>query len=86
MSEHPAPVSRVASGDAVVPRLISLREVMRLTSLGRSTLYDLIRVQRFPAPLRVTERRSAWVQSEIVSWIQDRIRNRDAAPPANLNC
>ena len=85
MSEHPAPVSRVAPSDAVVPRLISLREVMRLTSLGRSTLYDLIRVQRFPPPTGVTQRRRAWVQSEIVSWIQDRIRNRDAASPTNLN-
>jgi prophage regulatory protein len=85
MVEPLAPASRTAPGDAVALRLISLREVMRMSSLSRSTIYDLIRVQRFPAPIRVTERRSAWVQSEVTSWIQDRIRMRDAASHTNLN-
>ena len=70
MSEHPAPISRVAPSDAAPPRLISLREVEQQTSLSRSTLYDLIRNKKFPAQIRVTERRIAWIQSEITSWIE----------------
>jgi len=74
MSEHPGPISRVASSDVAPPRLISLREVEQQTSLSRSTLYELIRNRKFPAQIRVTKRRIAWIQSEVVSWIDSRVR------------
>jgi len=81
MSEVHAQALRVEP--AAIPRLVSLRVVMQLTSLSRSTLYDLVRSQRFPSPIKVTERRSAWVQSEIASWIDDRIRTRGVANNPN---
>ena len=70
MSEGLGSVSRIATSDPI--RLISRREVERLTSLSRSTLYDLIRKQHFPAPVKVSERRSAWVQWEIEAWIEQK--------------
>ncbi|MFU8019811.1 helix-turn-helix transcriptional regulator, partial [Pseudomonas aeruginosa] len=41
-------------------RIISLKEVMDLTSLARSTIYKYIALGTFPLPLSVGERCVRW--------------------------
>ena len=67
---------------ARVPRLseklMRLREVRRRTGKSRSGIYRGIADGTFPAPVKLGERASAWVESEIEAWIADRIAERDA--------
>ena len=53
--------------------LLRLPEVMRLTGLSRATLYALAKQKRFPRPIKLSERSSAWVESEVSAWIAERI-------------
>ncbi|MDA1155576.1 MAG: AlpA family transcriptional regulator [Proteobacteria bacterium] len=57
-------------------RLIRLPDVMSKTGLGRASIYRYIDLGKFPAPVRVGERASAWVEQEIDAWISDRIKER----------
>lgn len=54
-------------------RLIRLPEVQRLTGLSRSQTYALVRDGRFPSPLKLSERCSAWDESAVRAWIDSRI-------------
>lgn len=54
-------------------RLIRLPEVQRLTGLGRSQIYALASKGCFPKPLKLSERCSAWVEHEVMTWIRDRM-------------
>lgn len=58
------------------PFLIRLGHVRTRTGLSRSTLYAYIREGRFPAPIPISDRCVAWVESEIDQWIADRIASR----------
>ena len=60
-------------------RLLRLPDVIRQTGLARSTLYDLLRVKSFPAPVPLCGRNVAWVSTEVDKWIADRIAARGGA-------
>lgn len=55
-------------------RLISLEEVMFLTGLSRSLIYDLIEQGLFPRGLRVGLRIVRWLEHEVHAWIRSRPR------------
>ena len=58
-------------------RLIKLKEVLTITGLSRSHTYALAQRGEFPRPVKLTERSSAWVQAEVLNWIDSRIAQRD---------
>ena len=60
----------------VKTRLLRLPDVLERTALSSSTLYRLVNAGRFPRPLKLTERSSAWVEAEVDAWIAERIRER----------
>ena len=49
-------------------RLLRLPEVMRIASLGRTSIYSLIQQGSFPAPVKVGGA-SRWASSEVEDWI-----------------
>jgi prophage regulatory protein len=53
--------------------LLRLRQVTARTGMSRSTIYSYIKDGRFPAPVTISERCVAWVETEIDRWIEDRI-------------
>jgi prophage regulatory protein len=62
-------------------RLVRLDEVRRRTGLGRSDIYGKIKKKKFPAPIKLGERASGWIESEIDDWINTRIQHsRDKLP------
>lgn len=65
------------SATTTPPRLLRLPEVIRTTGLARSSIYDLIRLERFPAPVPLTATARAWRSDEIAEWIEQRIAARD---------
>jgi prophage regulatory protein len=58
--------------------LLRLGEVKARTGLGRSRIYALCASNDFPRPVKLGERASAWVSTEIDAWIAARIAARDA--------
>ncbi len=51
--------------NTVTPRLVRLPMVMRMTGLGRSTIYRMVAARNFPSPVRLGARAVAWRQSDI---------------------
>jgi prophage regulatory protein len=58
-------------------KLIKLKTVMGITGLSRSHTYALSQRGEFPKPVKLTERSSAWIESEVLGWIDSRIKARD---------
>jgi prophage regulatory protein len=56
---------------------IKLPQVMAQTGLSRSHIYALAHEGKFPKPVKLSERSSAWVESEVQEWIESRIAERD---------
>ena len=56
---------------------IALAEVMRRTSLKRSTIYFYMAKGKFPQNFPLTDNRVGWSSEEIDRWIGERAANRD---------
>ena len=54
-------------------RLIRLPEVQHLTGLSKSLIYLLIKQNKFPKQVELNTRTAAWLESEILAWIEERI-------------
>lgn len=59
-----------------IPTFVRLPAVLRITGLGRSTIYRMIAKQQFPRPVRVGDRAVAWRQVDLDTWSETR-------PPAS---
>ena len=69
---HPMPVSAPTQ-----ERFLRLPEVIHQCGLSRSTLYDLIARDAFPAQVSLGGKNVAWLQSEITAWMEERIAHRN---------
>jgi len=58
------------------PRLIRLETVKEMTTLSVSTIYRLMKKGQFPKQIKITERSTRWVESEILDYIYERMRGR----------
>jgi prophage regulatory protein len=62
---------------------LRLPRVKAVTGLSKSSLYELIRANSFPAPVHLGARTVAWVASEVKQWAAERIlSSRTPAPSA----
>ena len=50
---------------------------MAETTFSRSHIYALIQKGEFPKPIKLSERSSAWLASEVHEWIESKIQQRD---------
>lgn len=53
------------------PAFFRLRDVLRITSLSRPTLYRRIAARRFPAPVHLGGRACGWASTALQTWIDD---------------
>ena len=59
-------------------RLIRHKEVQAKTGLGASSIYAMMKSGEFPQCLNLSERRVAWIESDIDKWIAERVANHRA--------
>ncbi len=59
-------------------RLLRRTEVLHLSGLSRSTLYEMVSKGAFPAPVRISARAVGWRAAEVEEWLKSR-------PPASDN-
>lgn len=54
-------------------RLIRRKEVQAKTGLGTSSIYAMMKQGKFPQSLKLSERRVAWLESDVDQWVTERI-------------
>ncbi len=54
-------------------RVIRLNELVEFTGLRRTQIQELIARGEFPAPIRLSERRIAWLAGDVAAWQADKI-------------
>ena len=57
--------------------LMRLKEVKEYTGLGRSSIYKYMNEGLFPKSVSLGCRATAWVDTEIIEWVQNKIDQRD---------
>lgn len=50
------------------PVFLRMPSVLRITGLGRSTIYRLVAEHRFPSPVKLGRRAVAWRRSDVDLW------------------
>jgi prophage regulatory protein len=58
-------------------KFLRLPAVLEQVGFKASTIYEMIKEDRFPAPVHLGPRLTAWVESEVQQWMQDRIDERE---------
>ncbi|MBW8191438.1 AlpA family transcriptional regulator [Neiella marina] len=58
-------------------RLLTLREVMELTTLSRATIYRKMELGTFPKPVQISKRRVAWRTSDVNAWIDAKLAGQE---------
>ena len=57
-------------------KILRRDDVLDRIGLSRSSLYNMVRAGRFPAPMRLGQRAVGWRLSDVDEWVASR-------PPAN---
>jgi prophage regulatory protein len=63
-------------------RVLRRKDVEAMTGLSRSSIYQGIQDGAFPRPIKLGPKAVGWVESEVTSWIEERILNREISQNA----
>lgn len=76
---------QVTNTEAVFyPRILRLKQLTERIGLGRSTIYDRMDTQSprydatFPKPIKLGAAAIGWIDSEITTWIEQRMSAKEA--------
>ena len=58
--------------------LLKLKEVSQLTTLSRSSIYNKISEGTFPKQVSLGERAVAFINTEIIEWVNAKIQGKNA--------
>ena len=61
-------------------RFVRLTEVMRMTGLRKTTIYQLQGDGEFPQRVQISAHCVGWIESEVQAWLSERAGSRPAAP------
>jgi len=51
-------------------KILKLKQVTEKAAISRSSLYAKVKQGKFPAPVKLGERASGWIEDEIDEWIE----------------
>ena len=51
-------------------KLLRRSEVLQICGISKSTLYEMISQERFPAPVRISQRAVGWRAGDIRAWLE----------------
>ncbi len=63
-------------------KLLKIREVVKITGLSKSSIYDQMSRDEFPRPISLGPKSVAWLESEVLEWITNRIKKRNEKYPS----
>lgn len=53
-------------------RMLSIADVVRVTTFGRSTVWAMVKRGDFPQPVAITAKKRAWRMSDVAKWLSER--------------
>lgn len=53
-------------------RILRRPEVETRTGLSRSTIYDWMKREEFPKPVKLGARLVGWMESDVAAWLENR--------------
>ncbi len=62
-------------------RYIRFKELKTLVPLGRTTIWRMEREGRFPRSRRIGKSAKAWLETEVLSWMQERAVDHEKGQP-----
>lgn len=62
------PIPSPHTVDAQPTVFVRMAAVVRMTGLGRSTIYRLMAEDKFPSPVRLAKRAVAWRRIDLEQW------------------
>ncbi|PMO60347.1 hypothetical protein BCT06_12690 [Vibrio breoganii] len=58
-------------------RFIRLKDVIHISGLSKSSIYDKMKTEAFPKSIPLGGRSVAWVETEVYAWVNKKILVRD---------
>ena len=62
---------------SVMSKILKVKEVAEELNVSVQQIYKLVSKGRFPKPIKLGERGSGWLTSEIDAWLQSKVDARD---------
>ena len=59
-------------------KVLKVRQVAEEISVSVPQVYKLAKEGRFPKPIKLGERGSGWLRTEVDDWLQSRVEVRDS--------
>jgi prophage regulatory protein len=59
------------------PKILKVKQVAEEINVSVPQVYKLASLGRFPKPIKLGERGSGWLTTEIDAWLQSRVDARD---------
>ena len=69
---------------AVMPCLLSTKQVLELVPVSKTQLYRMINSGQFPKPLPIGDHRVGFLEAEVEAWIEQRMKMRDEGVGAEM--
>ncbi len=66
-------------------RILRLAQVIDMTGLRKTKIYELQAQGRFPMSVRITAHSVGWVEQEVQAWLSGRLAERKPLPAAALS-
>ena len=60
------------TGEIIMQKIYRLKNVIEVTGMSRSTIYRLMDQDKFPKPIKLTQRIIGFLEEDIDQWIQER--------------
>ena len=60
-----------------MPKVLKVKEVAEEINVSVPQIYRLVSIGSFPKPIKLGERGSGWLITEIDAWLQSRVDARD---------
>ena len=58
------------------PRFLRLPEVLQITGMSKTFIYDRINDGTFPRQIQLGSRTVVWNEQEVIKWMEDRMASR----------
>ena len=58
------------------PRFIRLPQVVEMTGMGKTFIYDHMNDGTFPKQIQLGGKSVVWNEQEVIKWMEDRMANR----------
>jgi len=58
-------------------RFLRLKEVMHITGLGRTSVYNFMAEGKFPKSVSLGDRAVAWIEADVEEWMEQKVADRD---------